>query len=183
MKALPVWGISGTGRLAADDILIKRVPELATLQTTITSGPHRGGRLGRPDQTGVLVDRRLAHLRHRSSRVQRRPVGPGSAVWILAVGVSTVVLAVAGLTYLHRAHSPDSSWPRLIVVNGRRYVGPTTASAAEVGASDTGWLQIGTAGPAGSPVYGAVVPGAAPTVVVVQTALNAHVEYVLVGGP
>jgi hypothetical protein len=107
----------------------------------------------------------------------------GGYLWMLPIGLVVLVLAVAGFVFLHRASSATGSWPQRIVVNDRDYNRAAAVPAVGVRANDSGWVQVGTAGPSSNPVYAALLPGSAPTVVVVQTSLNSYVEYVLVGGP
>ena len=111
---------------------------------------------------------------------RRRPPG---YVWILPMALCALVLAVGGVTLAHRASTPDSRWPQRIVVNDRDYDSAGVLPPGQLPAVTATWSQIATAGPLENPVYASVVPGAAPTVVLVETSLNVYVEYVLVGGP
>jgi hypothetical protein len=104
-------------------------------------------------------------------------------VWMLPIGLVVLALAVAGLVQVHRARSTGSSWPARISVNGRNYDRSGTVSKADFTASAGNLRQVGTAGPNGDPVFADVIPGAAPTGVIVQTSGDSYVEYSLSGGP
>ena len=104
-------------------------------------------------------------------------------LWILPIGLGLLVLSLALGAFVHRASSPGSSWPLRIVVDGRNYDRGTSVPAADLLATPGHWQQVAVAGPGQNPVYALVIPGAAPTAVVVATSMDHYVSYTLVGGP